>query len=92
MSSSSLSAWFSVSISLLNSGKQTITEARRPVPKLEGHVPKNPNFSFHMSLAPLVSADILIKPKQCVREGQIMKSKIVRKYGTNWKLRLQRGI
>mmetsp|Transcript_104906 Transcript_104906/g.226281 ORF Transcript_104906/g.226281 Transcript_104906/m.226281 type:complete len:237 (-) Transcript_104906:717-1427(-) len=56
-SKSSLSSWLSPSRSLLKFSSFTITEARRPVPRLEGQVPKKPSFSVHMSLVPLASAE-----------------------------------
>ena len=45
------------SINLLNCSSFTMTDALRPVPKLEGHVPRKPNLSFHINLVPLLSAD-----------------------------------
>jgi hypothetical protein len=37
-----------------------MTDARSPVPRLEGQVPRNPRRSFHINEAPLASADFLM--------------------------------
>mmetsp|Transcript_31910 Transcript_31910/g.81189 ORF Transcript_31910/g.81189 Transcript_31910/m.81189 type:complete len:205 (-) Transcript_31910:2233-2847(-) len=46
--------------SLLSSGSLIMTEARSPVPRLEGQVPRNPRRSLSISLAPLETAAALI--------------------------------
>eukprot|EP00960_Hanusia_phi_P024456 719878-Hanusia_phi.AAC.1 len=46
--------------SLFSSGSVTMTLARSPVPRLEGHVPRKPRLSLYMSDLPCDSAAVLI--------------------------------
>ena len=43
----------SFDISALNATKVTITEARKPVPRLDGQVPRNPSLSDHINFDPI---------------------------------------
>ena len=50
-----------------------MTDARNPVPRLEGQVPRNPRRSFHINEAPLASADFLmacIQHSDCMHGGR----------------------
>mmetsp|Transcript_34637 Transcript_34637/g.84307 ORF Transcript_34637/g.84307 Transcript_34637/m.84307 type:complete len:277 (-) Transcript_34637:648-1478(-) len=51
----------SLCTSLFSSGSTIITDARSPVPRFEGHVPRNPSFGSYIRDLPFASEAVLIE-------------------------------